>query len=546
MNFLKRNKYHLAGLAGVIILFTISAAIRTENLSTPLTRHHERITAHTLITCDIWEKNGGPSNYYFSPVYTYPGEGNQNRQMLGGITDKNGNVYYVSYPPFAFLFAYYGTMILGGPDTDSIRSLNLIIHLFCALFIYLIAATFLPEHRTQSLSIAGLTGAFLYLFSNGNLWAHGNLYFSDTLVQLFIIPGLYFTILFLKGSLKNPKGNLLIVGLIFFFAAYTEWLGIFFSFFVGITLLIFWFVKKESRFLHGVAVVGSAALLALVITIVQYSSIGGWNQFKEVSLAKYEQGNVHYDIVNPSEQARTGDTEAYDFMLGKIDHYYVMAENFLGIFAIILAVVILIPNARRRIEHARIALFMLLLLSVSILLHYYLFFNFNLLHDFSSLKTGFAIILFVVVAISMISSALSVKLNVVLFLAITYLAVEKGLKSVDDYTQDFPLAAVDWNRIATGELIQKYAKPEQAVFVNISSNPELVYAAKHNVIPIKDTSELLLYMNQFDSKQGQYYHHREQQLEYIQEFEKQGENLIFTRRMHLNPIETGAGKSHQK
>ncbi|MBK9190197.1 MAG: hypothetical protein IPM77_01175 [Crocinitomicaceae bacterium] len=106
MNFFKQNKYHLIGISAIVVLFFISVSIRQENFSVPLSRHHEWITAHTLITCEIWEKNGGPSAYHFSPVYTYPGEGNIRRKMLGGVVDDKGEVYYVSYPPFSFLFAY--------------------------------------------------------------------------------------------------------------------------------------------------------------------------------------------------------------------------------------------------------------------------------------------------------------------------------------------------------------------------------------------------------------------------------------------------------
>lgn len=546
MNFLKHNKYHLAGLTAVILLFIISVSIRKENLSSPLSRHHEWITAHTLMTCEIWEQNGGPSAYHFSPVYTYKGEGNQKRRMLGGVTDAKGDVYYVSYPPFAFLFAYYGTQLLGGPDTQSIRTLSLAVHMFCALFIYLIATTFLPESRRNYFSIAGITGAFLYLFSNGNLWVHGNLYFSDMLVQLFIISGLYFSILFLKESVKSTKLIIAALGIAFFLATYTEWLGLLMSFFVGITFLVIWIVRRSRRYLAAFFTVGFASLLALTLTLIQYSSIAGWDKFKEVSTEKYQERSGHESAENSPSQFNLENDEAYTFMIGRIDRYYKMAQNFVGVFIIILAVVLLIPNARNRIEHAGISVGVILLLGASVLTHYYLFFNFNSLHDFSSLKTGFIIIMLVVVFISMIESAFNLTLNAALFLLIGYLSVDKGLQSITDYRVDFPLSEVDWKRLETGEHIRKYARPDQAVFINISSNPELVYAAKHNVFPIKDTSEILLFMNHFSNEHGQYYHHRDQELEYIQEFEKSGDKIIFTKRMNFNRIETGEGKSHQK
>lgn len=546
MKFINRNKYHLAGISLVILLFVVSVSVRKENLSVPLSRHHEWITAHTLITCEIWDQNGGPGAYHFSPVYTYPGEGNQKRRMLGGITDEKGDVYYVSYPPFAFLFAYYVTHLFGEPDTDSIRAVSLAIHLLCAIFIYLIATTLLPEVKKNYFSMSGLTGAFLYLFSTGNLWIHANLYFSDMLLQLFMISGIYFTILLVRERFKNTKLILAIIFILFFLATYTEWLGLFLSFFTGLIFLMIWFIKREPKFLAGFITIGLASLLALSLTLMQYSSIAGWDKFKEVSTSKYQERSGHESEENSPAQFNLENDEAYDFMIGRIDRNYLMAENFAGIFGIGLLIILLIPNARRRIENAGISVLMLVIISLAILLHYYLFFNFNSLHDFSSLKTGFLIILLCVVCISMIESVLSNKINLAVFVLISFLCVQKGLQSIDRYIEDYPLAEVDWNRISTGEVIRKYAKPEQAVFVNITSNPELVYCAGHNIFPLKDTSELLLFMNHFDNDFGQYYHHRGQELEYIQEFERKGNRLIFTKRMNISAVGSGEGKTYQK
>jgi hypothetical protein len=93
MNWLKNNKFDLIGIGIILFLFLISFQVRKENLAAPMGRHHEWITAHSLITAEIWEENGGPSNFGFNPVYTHQGIGSAYRRALGGVSAKNGDVY---------------------------------------------------------------------------------------------------------------------------------------------------------------------------------------------------------------------------------------------------------------------------------------------------------------------------------------------------------------------------------------------------------------------------------------------------------------------
>lgn len=546
MNFIKNNKYHFGGLTIVILLFFLSVVIRSENIAAPLSRHHEWITAHTLITCEIWSENGGPSNYHFSPVYSYPGEGNARRTMLGGVVDSKGDVYYVSYPPFTFIFAYYFTKFIGGPDLHSMRVMTLFLHLSCALLIYLLAATFLPEAKRYHISIAGLLGATLYIFSTGNLWAHGNLYFADMLVQVFIISGLFLTSLFLQNKYKNFKGLLIAFFVIFFLAVYTEWLGLFLSFFTGITFLIYYFLRREKKFLFAFFTIAFSAVLAVLITIIQYSSIAGWDRLKEVSIKKYTQRSGHATLEESPNAFNLENHEAFDFMIGNIDRFYLMAENILGLVAIILGVILIIPNARRRIENPSISFVITVLLLLSILTHYYLFFNFNSLHDFSSLKTGFAIILLIIVCTTMIESVLSKKWNVFLVVSLTIVTVFKVQDAVRRYNEIFPVHKVNWAMFATADAMKTYGHPDKAIFMNIKCNPELTYAAHHNVFPVEDTSQILGIMNYYNNTKGQYYHHRANDLEYIQEFEVVNNRMVYLNRYKVGSLNSSGGKMHQK
>ena len=443
----------------------------------PLANPLEWITAHTLITCDIWEKNGGPSAYGFSPVYTYPGEGNARRTMLGGVVDEKGDVYYVSYPPFSFLFAYYATKIFGGANAEAIRMLGISIHLICAIMLYLVAVSLRSEKDKTKLSIAGLTAAFLYLFSSGNLWAHGNLYFADILVQPLLILALYLVIRFIRNQFRKEWLFICLLSLLCFFGTYTEWLGLFFSFFAGLTFLVFYFFKKEKRYLKAFFAVGFSAAFALALTVVQYSSIAGWDKLKEVSTSKYEERSGRSDTP-PDELFTIESSYAYDFMIQRTNYNYKMVENFVGIFAVLFVVVLLIPVFRKNMNGIGISSLILLLVLSSVGLHYVVFFNFNALHDFASLKAGFVFVLISTVFILLIESALKLKFKVALLALIVYLALDKGMESVERYHQKFSADDVDWDRIETGKAMQKYGDKDKAVFMNIFSNPELVLSCK--------------------------------------------------------------------
>ena len=546
MTFLKQNKYHfLAGLV-ILLLFLLSVHLRRDNLALPLSRHHEWITAHTLITCQVWQENGGPSAYHFSPVYTFPGEGNNGRTMLGGVVDEKGDVYYVSYPPFAFLFAYYATQVLGGPDVDSIRQLNLAIHLLCSIFIYLLAVTLASTDKKHQFSIAGICAAFLYLFSAGNLWIHGNLYFADMMVQLFVIAGLYFSVRFFKKEYLNERVQLSILFFVFFLAAYTEWLGLFLAFFTGIGFLLAWLMAREKRFIKAFITVGTAAALALVLTVWQYSSIAGWDNLKKVSVAKYEERSGHESAELSPNKFNLENDAALNFLVDKVDEGYKMAENFVGIFLVLFLLVALFRRMRRNMVAPQWHSVTFCVFALAVLTHYYLFFNFNALHDFSSLKTGFLMILLVLLFISLTESMFSITFRRMLLLLVVALAVDKGLESVEKYNAVNPTSAVDWNRIRTAEMIRLHSRPDVAVFANIYTNPELVYYSGHAVFPIHDTADLKVFTTFFENNKGQYYHHSGTELEYILEFERRGDGIVYKNKINMAGSSGGSERHFQK
>ncbi|MBK7127894.1 MAG: hypothetical protein IPH66_00815 [Crocinitomicaceae bacterium] len=545
MKLFNSYRYHLIAVLLIVLLFIITVLIRKENHEVPLSRHHEWITAHTLITCEIWYENGGPSAYHYSPVYTYAGSGNNNRSMLGGVVDDKGNVYYISYPPFAFLFAYYSTQIFGKPDTDSIRKVNLMLHFICAVLIYFIGFSLSPGNRWAEFSMGGFIGAFLYLFSSGNLWAHGNLYFADMLVQIFIMLAVLLIILFLKLAYQREWIMLSFFGAVFFLATYTEWLGLFMAFITGIVFLILFFRKKEYRFLRAFMVIGFSSTLALTITLYQFSSIAGWENYKTYSLLKFNERSGRDTEQNTPGGFTTSNPASYEKIKHDVNVHYKMPEIFFVCSGIGFFVLLLIGKIRRKMANLNVSFTIILIVTMSIFLHYLIFFNFNTLHDFSTLKTGFLIMLFVLVFYVMMQSALHYYVTLTIGAATIFLGYYTGTESVEKYFKDFPLDEVDWNRIETAEKINEMADTNTAVFVNVYPSPELVYACKHNIQSIGDTSAIPNFMKAYKNKSGQYYHHTENKLQYMQEFIFADKKMFYCRRIDFIPTESG-GSLFQK
>ncbi|MFT4599977.1 MAG: hypothetical protein ACI857_000145 [Arenicella sp.] len=528
--WLGENKFHLLSIAAIFILFIASILVRDKELNTDISAEQEWITAHILITNQVWEEGGGPSKFKFSPVYTYKGAGNKKISAFGGVMDENGNQYYVSYPPFAFLFAYYSTKILGGSDVFNLRAVSLILHFFCCFLLYLV---FKNLHHKQGdfVCIAGFVAVTLYLFSAGTLWMHSILYFSDMLVQIFVIWTLYLVIKLYKSETKNPKSLLISLAAITFLACYTEWLALFIAFILGIVFLIWYFKKKEKKFLHAFLLVGLTAALALFTTITQYSSIAGFQSFKEVSTNKYDQRSGHGDQKISAAGFNLENPDSFELLNDNITRNFWMVENLLPIVAILFVLFILWRKTRQKIKDTHLKVALLAVLTLSIFLHYSLFFNFNALHNFSNLKTGFLFIFIIGLMLLIIEEAITLKWKIALSMGIFLLI---GLKlpveigRFHSFCEGEPYA-IHYSESA--DYMRDYCPEDTYAFTNLPyTQAEYIYRAQHLPFRVQDTSAIHFYMNYFDTDVAQYYHHENLELTYVLDLKRVDEKFVVVKR----------------
>ncbi|HEY8658730.1 MAG TPA: hypothetical protein VIL78_06820 [Hanamia sp.] len=264
----------------LIAIFLLSILVRLPNINRPLSKHHEFVTAISLQIINIWQMEGA-AKYHFDPVMNYPGVANKyiNKfaSTTGKIIDAEGNYYYVSHPPFAYILPYLAFKLFHVKATViAIEIFHLVINFISALFIYLIICTLHFRKPFEKMDWSGLCGFSVYLFSSGVLWFQCNTYMSDMLVHLFFVSGVYCLLqIFIN---KKTSGQFLIFYAVsLFLMIYTSWLGIFFAFSVFLYSLIR--LRKERIFIIVNLITVLVSIVAVGVFVYQYSFINGFGNY---------------------------------------------------------------------------------------------------------------------------------------------------------------------------------------------------------------------------------------------------------------------------
>ncbi|MEM8485126.1 MAG: hypothetical protein AAF564_06230 [Bacteroidota bacterium] len=362
----------------IFFLFLCSVLLRTHAFEESIRGGHVWLTAHTVMTMQIWFEDGLQAHHY-SPVYTYNNDADRNiRSLTSGIPDENGNYYYVSYGPVSFLLAYLVLKTTGmEPSLFALQFLNLIIHFLTSLLIYIILCRFYRKRVRDAVWVPALVGSIIYLFSMHPLWCHTYVYFADTLIQLLWASGIYMVIqLFLYNKIQNWR-YVLGFGVLVFVSIQTEWIGLLFAAIVFCFATLYAF--KDKHFFGLMGAIALATCLALGLFVYQYASINGLDEFLEASFQKYFQRSGY-------------DKESWYFtqieLMHVLKHYRRLYYPIAGMILFLLLASFTIK--RTRMEKTRKQEFTLFLsiLIVPILLHHSLFLGFTKIHDFALLKSS--------------------------------------------------------------------------------------------------------------------------------------------------------------
>lgn len=492
--FSKKN----INIALLLLLFAISIAVRYANLKAPLDRREEWQTGHVLTTLSIWEQNG-IANHNFSPVWTFNSPGDKITNSLGGLRDQQGYTYYVSYPPFSFILPYFVFKITGqAVCVGGIRVFSLLIHFLCALLIFLIVYKFFSKTIKNDLFIPAHVAFCFYIFATGNLWFHGNFYFADTLVHLFVLSTLYLVIFIIEQPDKNLIHKNLLLFTLLFFGIYTEWLALFFT-----SVMAVFFVLtslKNKIYLNYLFTSVLATILSVSLIIYQYSKIAGFQALIDFWYFKFN-GRSGFDELNAIDGSSIYVEQSYkDIYANYLSNY-----NYLGDFTLLCAfaflILLLVNHKTKKVEVKFSPIVVLGLISIAILVHHFMFFNFTVIHDISTLKITIPVCLFLGYFFGVVFEYGNQSKNLVSGFSILfcsafifyssreYLIINSGHN--DAYAQKL-----------VGEAACKYSKPDEIVFTNVGISPVMMWHAKRNVMPSLSTNGCLKTLDSLHYQKG--------------------------------------------
>lgn len=486
----------------LISVFLLSVLVRLPNINRPLSKHHEFVTAISLRIIEIWQMDGA-AKYNFNPVMNYPGAANKyiNKfaSTTGKMVDANGNYYYVSHPPFAYIFPYMVFQLLHVKATVlSIEVFNLAINFISALFIYLIIGTLRGRKSFERIDRIGLCGFVVYLFNAGVLWFQCNTYMSDMLVHFFFVAGAYYLLqLFInKGSSK--KYFILYAGTLFLMI-YTSYLGIIFAFCVF--LYSVFRLKKGKIYRQTILITIVVSIAAIGLFVYQYCLINGLENY--------------VDQLRDRLQARSGLQDSSSFLIKSKEFIYfisLIVTNYItSYFPFILLLAFFIYKAVKNRLHLKFEYHNFLFIWISVLpvLLLHVFLSEYSGHDFVSLYGS----LFLSVAIALLFEKLTrsksvrvrslqilVLLSLILSVISYYYINRPGRLSLngDDYS-------ISKQR---GLEIKNTSTNDAVIFTFVSAgiDPQLIYYAQRNIKEISTKEQAFDFLKSRNIKRGFIYY----------------------------------------
>lgn len=494
----------------VLFLFLVSILFRIHSINDSIRGGHVWLSAHVVLTNQIWMEDG-ITNHHFSPIYTFDNDADRNmRSLASGISDEQGNYYYVSYAPFNFLFAYFLHKLTGTtPSMFSLQVINLLVHLLTSWMIYLIICRFYRRENVFEVWAPALVGSIIYLFSMHPMWCHTYVYFADTLVQLFWAAGLYMAIgLFQEKRVEDWK-YLLVFGLLICITIYTEWIGVFFA--AAVFLLAAYRALKERVYIRLMAVTAFATCAIIAGILLQYGSINGLDSFFQASADKY--------------LARSGyDEHRWYFAWLNIQfiirHYVKLYYPVAGML-VFLVLAAIINKKHRKIKSRRKEFGMLLfLICFPIIMHHIVFLGFTRVHDFALLKTSLLAAILIAIFYNR-SAHHPIRSQRVFFQVFSAVVISLMLiLSLFSY-YDFIELKEETLFEELGKTIKKTSSNDEAIYLvthedrengimifmadQRSVSPQVQMIAQRNILGVKDKGTAKAHMRQYGHQKGRLY-----------------------------------------
>ncbi len=474
-----KNKQPFIHVLVLTLLFIISVMVRMDNLKAPIGRHHEWLTGHVLGTTEVLQKNGIAYHHY-CPVFTFNAKADRDQVAEQTFKDKNNYAYYVSYPPMCFLLPYYA-FTLSGQDASvtGIRILSLLNDLLCALLVYFLTLRMFKRNIRQQLFIPAIIAYALYLFATGNLWFHAHVYFADMQVHLFILSALYITFTLIDNPEHKYGLKVTLLGLTTFLGVYTEWLAVFIAFFsAGFFLLL---AVKNKKFHIPFLVICFCTFVPILLTLYQYSHIAGFELLKEHLTNKFMARSGYSKKVAYGGMSLHSKVARAKFFNNYETNYDELLD-FAWLSMCVGVAIILLRRLRKKTTATKNHLKLFTIILLAIVTHHMVFFNFTVVHDFSSFKCSLFLPLLIAFILGQATLALAEKSKRLFSFIAILISIYFVHHSIQKY---YKVNQLDWKtnlQKDIGEEIKANAKEDEVVLAKTYVTPEITWYAKRNVV----------------------------------------------------------------
>lgn len=494
-----KEKHLFSVFTILFLIFLTSVLVRLPNINRPLSKHHEFITAVALQPMKVWQAEGA-MKYGFKPVMNYKGKANKYinnwASPTGEIIDNEGNYYYVSHPPFAYILPYIIFQLLQiEPTALSIQLFNLFTNFISALFVYLIACLLIKQKSSHKINKSALVAYIAYLFSAGVLWFQSNTYMSDILVHTFFIIGVY---LLLKASKENAfhkKRYLTLFSVVLFFMIYTSWLGFFFAFVSFGYFLIK--IPKNKLFIWWAILTIVMSLTSTALFVVQYASINGIDAYLMQMFQRINvRGSFHQDL-NLFAQVKMYFTSLLTILKNYITSY-------LPLFLILFGFGVVLLKQKKKYNFSKNDYVLLALSGLPVALLHLSLANYSG-HDFVSLYGSLFLSLLLAMFYNQLKQTKIVSNNwlngslafLVISSVLLYYTINRPGNTSwkgDTYAQSMQL----------GTQIAKEASANEVVFAigNVVIDPQVIYYAQRNIKVVNTPKEALDFLKKRNIKNG--------------------------------------------
>ncbi|MBL4654539.1 MAG: hypothetical protein JKY33_01785 [Bacteroidia bacterium] len=476
----------------LILLFAISIVIRFQNIDRPLSEHHEWITAHTLITLQIWNDDG-ISKFNYNPVFTYHNKGDQFQSDLGRLPDAENNYYYVSYPPFAFLFPYFTFQVFNiSPTVVSLQIFNILLHFIACLFVYRIISLVYNFNDKGKIFYPAMVGTLFYMFMPTTLWYHTNIYFVDILVQTIWIIGIFILLKIIIHKQHSVKW-IIGLGVVNFFMIYTEWIGIFFSLLTCLICLVK--LRSQKVYTKILLSIIVSTVAAILLIAMQYSTICGFECLMNELTSKYlyRSGTSNLTDRNLSLFNFQSYKEIFTSYVWEFSPYFLM----MLVLFLITTTLIYRKSIKKLLNQSELLLIILCIVPVQ--LHHFIFFNFTSIHSFSTFKTSLFFSILLSVIYYKLLDQKKLFLNIGIGITLVFCIVHYYKINNRDY--------IDPKYETVGTEIRKAAKPDEVVIVTGTDAeylicPQLHFYAKRNVTFCDNMEEVKSFLVKFNQQKA--------------------------------------------